>query len=72
MTQAEMILDYMQTTGPITPLIAVKEFGCMRLGARIYDLKQLGVDIRREIVNYTNDQGEKKRFAEYWIHREQP
>lgn len=32
-SQTEMILLYLQTHGAITPLDALREFGCMRLGA---------------------------------------
>ena len=47
MTQCERILQYMHENGSITPLDAMREFGCMRLGARIYDLKQAGTRIIR-------------------------
>ena len=40
MTQCEKILRYMRDVGPITQLDAAKEFGCYRLGARIWDLKK--------------------------------
>ena len=40
MTQCEKILDYMRSNGSITPLDALREFGCMRLASRINDLKR--------------------------------
>ena len=49
MTQCEKILDYMRLNGSITPLDALREFGCMRLASRITDLKAQGYDI---ISNY--------------------
>lgn len=39
MTQCDRILQYMQEVGPITQLDAAREFGCWRLGARIWDLR---------------------------------
>ena len=50
MSQADMILDYMVQNGSITPLEALKHIGCMRLAARISDLKKRGEKIsdRRE------------------------
>ena len=32
MTQCEKILDYMRSNGSITPLDALREFGCMKVG----------------------------------------
>ena len=65
MTQAEMILRYMEDCGGITPLDALREFGCMRLGARIYDLKRRGHEIEKVTVTQENRYGKKVRFARY-------
>ena len=37
-SQNAKILAYLKTVGPITPLIALSQFGCQRLAARIHDL----------------------------------
>lgn len=47
MTQSEIILDMLKR-GPITPLDAQREAGCMRLAARIYDLRRRGHHIIEE------------------------
>ena len=47
MTQTEQILDMLKR-GPITPLDAIQQANCLRLGARIYDLKRLGHKIIKE------------------------
>lgn len=47
MTQTEHILDMLKR-GPITPLDALNEANCFRLGARIYDLKRQGHQIIKE------------------------
>jgi len=47
-TQETRILNYLRLGRGLTPLSALKQFGCLRLGARIYDLRLLGHDIRRE------------------------
>lgn len=65
MTQNEKILDYMRENGCITPLDALREFGCMRLASRISDLKKLGYKIKKTMVISKNRQGEKIRFAKY-------
>lgn len=40
MTQTEKVLRHMKRFGSITPLEAMEEYGIMRLGARIWDLKR--------------------------------
>jgi len=60
MTQTEQIKNYLEQGDSITPLKALNLFGCFRLGARIYDLKQSGMKIKTEIITKNN-----KRFAKY-------
>lgn len=43
MKQAERVLKYMRDFGSITQLEAMQDLGCMRLGARVYDLKREGL-----------------------------
>lgn len=59
------IFEYMRDVGPITGLIAMNELGCMRLPARIAELKAAGVDVKDRWVEHTNRNGVKKRFKEY-------
>lgn len=70
MTQEEKILDYMERHGSITPLEAMQELGIMRLGARIYDLKESGVKIITETVKGKNRDGEPTRYARYRLEKE--
>ena len=63
MTQCEKILDYMRLNGSITPLDALREFGCMRLASRVSDLKKLGYDITSRIETKKNYRGETVRYA---------
>ena len=67
MTQCDMILRYMQDTGSITPWEAMREFGCMRLGARIYDLRRRGVEVTRELVTDRNRYGKPVSYARYSV-----
>lgn len=67
MTQNEMILKYIHDYGSITPLEALKEFGCMRLASRINDLKNQGYNIVSEKVSTKNRYGKKISFAKYSI-----
>lgn len=49
---------------------AVTEYGCYRLGARIWDLKAQGVPIKSETVTGKNRYGERTCFARYSIIKE--
>lgn len=64
-SQCSMILRWLQEVGEITPLDALREFGCMRLGARIWDLRRRGVEIVREDVETINRFGKPVRYAKY-------
>lgn len=66
-SQTEMILLYLQTHGAITPLDALREFGCMRLGARIWDLRKRGVPIVTTIKESKNSFGATVRYAVYTL-----
>lgn len=64
-TQCEKILRYMADEGSITPLDALREFGCMRLASRITDLKKAGFVIHMELETAKNKRGETIRYARY-------
>lgn len=64
-TQCEKILQYIENEGSITPLDALREFGCMRLASRITDLKRKGYPITREMETSKNRAGEPVRYARY-------
>jgi len=61
-TQCSQILRDLRRGKAITPLDALKNYGCFRLGARIYDLKQQGIKIKSSLETRRG-----KRFAVYWI-----
>ena len=69
MTQCERILRHLQDYGSITQAEAVTEYGCYRLGARIWDLKAQGVPIKGETVTGKNRYGERMCFARYSLER---
>ena len=62
--QKEQILEHIEKYGSITPLEAQRLYGCMRLGARIWDLRKDGYEIVREIVEVETRSG-KARVARY-------
>ena len=63
MTQAQWILNTLRKR-PLTPLEALQGCGCLRLAARILDLKAQGHNIVRGMVT----DGEKT-FARYRLAR---
>ena len=65
MTQNDMVLKYLHDFGSITPLDALREFGCMRLASRIADLKKDGHSISRVMERGQGRYGNKVRYARY-------
>ena len=60
-TQEASILGHMLRHGPITPLEALTEYGCMRLGARIFDLEhKYLIRIKHEMIG-----NGKKTYMQY-------
>jgi hypothetical protein len=59
-TQADAILTHMRRKGSITPIRALKLYGCFRLAARILDLKREGF-----LINSTMCNRNGRRYAAY-------
>jgi hypothetical protein len=62
-----MVLEYMRDFGTITPIDAMREFGCMRLASRIADLREEGYSIGRRMKTSKNRYGRDVSFAEYYL-----
>lgn len=67
MTQTKMILKHMAEGRRITPGEALSEYGCMRLAARIADIRRLGLRVASRKVTRLNRYGKKISFSEYWL-----
>ena len=67
MTQCDKILRHLKDVGSITPVDVLRDYGCMRLGARIWDLKRMGHHIDMELETGENRYGEKTRYARYTL-----
>ena len=70
-TQTERVLDYMRQNGGITQAEAIRDLGCYRLGARVYDLRRSGHSITRYMVSEKNRYGVTVCFARYKLGREE-
>lgn len=62
MTQTMMVLDYIQKHGSITPLEALEHIGCFRLGARVWELKDMGFPVTGTMVCENG-----KHFKRYYM-----
>lgn len=64
MTQTATILAHLRTA-PLTPIEALREYGCFRLAARIQELEDAGHQIASERVTQNG-----KTFARYRLVKE--
>lgn len=64
-SQCKRILRHMKDYGSISTLEAMNEYGIMRLGSRISDLRKMGHNIETTWKEGQNRYGEKTRWAEY-------
>lgn len=62
MSQNDEILAYLCKGHSITPMDALKKFGCFRLASRINDLRNDGHKIHRIMKERAG-----KRFASYYL-----
>jgi hypothetical protein len=65
-TPTEQVLEHLRTRGPLTQLEALRRRGCLRLGARIWDLKQRDYRIETDLIELSSGQ----RVARYSLVRE--
>ena len=67
-TQAQRIIEYIETFGSITQLEALQDLGVMRLASRISDLRKQGYPITSSFEDVKNRYGEScsiKRYSLY-------
>ena len=65
-SQKQKIYEFMQDHGSITPRDALIHCGCMRLGARIWELiHEDGIQIKMKLVKVQNADGTFAHVAEY-------
>jgi hypothetical protein len=64
-THCQLILDYLDEFGSISPLEAIRDIGCYRLASRISDLRGQGYPIKTDMETVINRRGGKSTFARY-------
>jgi len=62
MTQTDQIRAHLMSRKTITPIQALRKYGCMRLAARVSDLRAEGLEIRSTMIEQNG-----KRFARYQL-----
>ena len=63
--QCNKVLRHLQDYGSITSVVAMREYGIMRLASRINDLRSRGVAIVSEVAVSKNRYGEPVHYAVY-------
>ncbi|HIQ90735.1 MAG TPA: helix-turn-helix domain-containing protein [Candidatus Coprosoma intestinipullorum] len=66
-TQAERVLEYIKRFGSITTLEAFRDLGVTRLSARIFELRNKGLNIDSTSVTSKNRYGETCTYAKYFL-----
>lgn len=65
LSQREMVVRHLEEFGSINPLQAFADYGIMRLGAIIYNLRQEGYTISTELSTGRNRYGNQVHYAVY-------
>lgn len=65
-SQNKMIMGHLRRHKSITPLTAISQYNCMRLAARIFDLKEAGHTINKEMIEISSG----KQIARYTLIKE--
>jgi hypothetical protein len=63
LSQKTEILHYLKSKRQLTPLDALRRFGCLRLSGRILELRQDGHRIETTMIDVSHD----KRVASYLL-----
>ena len=66
-TQCERLLEHLKLGLPLTAHKALYGYGCQRLAARMWDLRQVGHQIEKRMVEVPTRDGRKARVAEYFL-----
>jgi hypothetical protein len=68
-TQCERLLAHLKLGLPLTAHKALYGYGCQRLAARMWDLRQLGHQIEKTMIQVPTRDGRMARVAEYLLVR---
>jgi hypothetical protein len=63
MTQQSQVLNHLKKE-PLTPLVALRKYGTLRLAALVFNLRDAGYNIKTEMVN-VGSKSKPKTVAQY-------
>jgi len=66
-TQCQDVLNCLEDRGEIDPMVALRDYGIMRLAARVKDLRNKGHAIHSEMVPFRSRYGRKSAFCRYLL-----
>lgn len=69
-SQKERVMKYIEDFGSISSFEAYKDLGITQLGARIWELKKDGIEIRARWKISFNRYGDKVLYKEYYLEEE--
>lgn len=70
MNQKELIIDFINRFGSITPLQAVYELGITKLATRVSELRRDGVAVKDVDVKTKNRYGKAIQYKKYFLEEE--
>lgn len=65
MTKTQKVLNHLRENGSITSWEAIQQYGATRLSAIIFNLRKNGIEIKSEMVQFTDKYGDNSTFAKY-------
>lgn len=65
MTQRELILQYLEDFGSITPMQAFADLGITKLATRISEMRKDGIGIKIDTIKAVNRYGKATSYAKY-------
>lgn len=65
--QCRRMITHMREHGSISSLEAQSEYGIMRASSRVYDLRNMGFEIKTTMEKGRNRYGEATRYARYTL-----
>lgn len=67
MTQGEMIIDYLERFGSITPFEAFRDLGITKLATRISEMRMKGIEFNKELIKDKNRYGHRVTYMKYTL-----
>ena len=66
-TTQKRVFDYLVEHKSITSMQAIKELGETRLSARVFEMREKGINISSERIEVTNRYKEKRYVKQYYL-----